>query len=134
MSKSAVKAKKKARKEKNAVKKSKSKRLLLVGVCALVVICVAAFFIYSSAFKNKNETYSDGGQRVQLFADGRFDASLAHYNRKTGTYIKSSESGRIKIIFNVDGKESTGWIVDDVLSFPKEWEDGHDHGNQLRKR
>jgi len=134
MSKSAVKAKEKAQRKENAVKKTRNKRLLLLGVCMLIAVCAAAFGIYSTSSKNKNETYSDSGQTVQLFADGKFSATLAHNNRKAGTYVKTKESGRIKVLFKTDSAESAGWIINDALHFPEEWEDGHHHGNILPKK
>jgi len=134
MSKSALKSRRKAQRQENAVKKARNKKLLFISICALIIICAAAYGIYSSSHKNKTETYSDGGQTIQLLADGKFSALLAHNNRKAGTYAKTTENGRIKVIFNTGGTESTGWIINDSLHFPEEWEDGHHHGNALQKK
>ncbi|MCL2196793.1 MAG: hypothetical protein FWB77_04180 [Treponema sp.] len=133
MSKSALKSRKKAQRQENAVKKARNNKLLFLTICALIVICAAMYGIYSSSHKNKTETYSDGGQTIQLLSDGKFSASLAHNNRKAGTFTKITENGRIKVIFNTNGTESTGWIINDALHFPEEWEDGHHHGNALTK-
>ena len=132
--------KKKAKKQKkvNAIKIVKNKKIV-IGLCSLLFI-IALAFIFHSVFRQKNigisvdkETYSYHGQIIQLFSDGRFSASLAHNVIKNGTYTKLNENNRINVLFNVNGNIEIGWIINNSLYIPREWDDGHGHGNIFPK-
>ena len=133
MSKSATKEKAKALRKEKAIKKARRKTIIIIGIFVLVVITAAVVGINIRKQNNKvtaqEELYTYGGQTVQLLADGTFSASLAHNTRKNGTYTKTEDSGRIIVVFNINGKEEIGWIANDSLHLPNEWEDGHGHGN-----
>lgn len=140
MSNSAKKAKEKALKKEQAEKKAKLKRTLIICICSLAVAAVLGYFALSAVKKGESsisnqstETYSYRGQIVRLSEDGTFTASLAHNVRKSGTYAKSPENGRISVSFNMNGAVETGWIINDSLHLPKEWEDSHGHGNVFPK-
>jgi len=75
------------------------------------------------------EVFSLGRQTVHLLADGTFSASLAHGVRKSGSYTKTEESDGTIVSFNVNGKEEVGWITNNALHLPHEWDDNHGHGN-----
>jgi hypothetical protein len=129
MSKNAIRAK--------AVKQKQKKRIL-ISVCAVLAMFVLVIVIYScSRSKQQNtettEIYSRFGQTVQLYPDGKFIAILAHNVRKSGTYTKTNESGRITVSFYVNNNVEIGWIINNVLHIPREWDDGHGHGNMLPK-
>jgi len=133
MSKSGSNAKAKARKKEKAAKKANRKKLLVIGICALVVIAAAAVGLFLYTYESSDETYSAGGQSVRLSANGKYTANLAHGVRKSGTYIREIEDGRTTIYFDVNGREEIGWIFSDALHMPREWDDGHGHGNILNR-
>ena len=133
MSKGAVKEKAKARKKEEALKKSNRKKILILGICALVVIAAAAIAMYFFTYNDGTEIYSAGGQTVHLYDDGTFTASLAHNVRKGGRYEKLANENVIEVMFYVDGRTESGWILNDSLYIPDEWDDGHGHGSVLRR-
>ena len=136
MSRNRRKAKTDKVKRQNEVKKAKQKRLVLIGICALAVIAVLGFAVYSLVQRSAGATeiYRYGEQTVRLREDGSFSASLAHNVRKRGTYSKETGEGRTIVTFTVNGNIEIGWIVNDSLHIPMEWDDGHGHGNILPKR
>lgn len=134
MSKKTLKAKAKMLKKEKLLKKAKRKRIKLLIVCILAVLVISGLVIYSVNESKNSELYSNHGQSVRLFHDGRFSAILAHSVRKKGTYTKTTEAERIIVSFNINDNIETGWIVNDNLHLPGEWDDGHGHGNVLRKR
>ena len=111
---------------------TKIKRIISIG-CALAVFAALVLLIGACAQQNKSDVYSDGSQTIRLVSDGSFTAVLSHNKRLNGTYSKKTENNRIVISFTADGKTSTGFIADNALHFPEEWEDGHHHGNVLPK-
>jgi len=146
MSKGASKEKAKALRKEKAIKKARRKTIILVSIFALVVITVAVVGIFARRQNNSQvtaqiretavestsrqaEVYSLGRQTVTLLEDGTFSASLAHGVRKNGTYSRIEESGGTMVSFNVNGNEEVGWIANDSLHLPHEWDDNHGHGN-----
>jgi hypothetical protein len=120
-------------KKEKARKKSRQKKILVAIVLILVTAGAIGYLIYSNNQHGDAETYSDGGQTVRLLPDGTFNAILAHRVRKSGTYTKTTEGNRITVLFNINDREEIGRIIDDILYIPREWDDGHGHGNALRK-
>jgi hypothetical protein len=92
------------------------------------------FVIQSGVQESGTETFSGGGLIVQLLDDGKFSASLAHNVRKSGTYTKTDEGSGTRISFNVNGVIEVGWIENNALRVPVEWEDACGHTNILPKR
>jgi len=133
MSKSAAKEKAKILKKEKAVIRARRKAFIIIGIFALVVVAAAVVGInfrkQNNAEVSQEETYTYGGQIVQLLSNGTFSASLAHNVRKSGTYAKAEESGSTKVIFIVNDEEEVGWIINNALHLPHEWDDGHSHGN-----
>jgi len=133
MSKSAAKEKAKILKKEKAVIRARRKAFIIIGIFALVVVAAAVVGInirkQNNAEVSQEETYTYGGQVVQLLSNGTFSASLAHNVRKSGTYVKAEESGSTKVIFIVNDEEEVGWIINNALYLPHEWDDGHGHGN-----
>jgi len=111
--------------------KAKQKKLIIAGVCvaAVIIACLLIFTMRGTSGNNGMETFSYHGQVVRLLDDGSFFAMLAHNVRKNGTYTKTNEDGRISVNFNVNGRTETGWIINDALHIPREWDDGHGHGS-----
>jgi hypothetical protein len=136
MLKSRTKTKAKARKKANIRKKTRLKVIIFVIVCALAAVTALVSFINSAANKSQNpaEVYSTAGQTVQLFENGNFSAILAHNTRKAGTYTKTADGNRTIVSFNINGRIEIGSIENNSLRIPDEWDDGHGHGNVLRKR
>jgi len=131
MSREAVKQKAKAKKMESMAKKAKKKKLIIAGVCIAVVTAAAVLtiLIFPTHKQTEAEIYSYHGQSVQLLPDGSFNARLSHNVRKNGTYTKINESSRIIVQFNIDGRVETGFIINNSLHIPAEWDDGHGHGN-----
>jgi len=132
MSNKALKAKAKALKKENAVKKARLKAFIVVLIVVLIVAAVAVIGIVrnqnNSAKQNNAEIYGYRNQSVTLSGDGTFSANLSHGVRKNGTYTRKTEDARTVISFNVDGKTETGRIENNSLYLPREWDDGHGHG------
>ena len=134
MSKTLSKTKSKLLRKQNAQKKAGRKRILIIGLLALIALGITGFGIYSSSRKNNAETYSGGGQTVHLFADGKFSANLAHGTFKSGTYTRRDDGSRVVISFTENnGTAVEGSIENNRLRIPNEWDDGHGHGNILQK-
>jgi len=105
-------------------------------LCAYALIISLAIFLMIACTRNeksKNEIFSYHGQTVQLSADGSFTASLAHGVRKSGTFTKTTDSNNIIVSFNVNGNVEVGRIINNSLHIPREWDDGHGHGNVFPK-
>jgi len=88
--------------------------------------------------------FENGNANVRLFPDGTFIANLFHNTKITGTYTEMTDGREVAVLFtysginNISGGvssfESTGLttvvggIVDNVLTIPEDWDDGHGHG------
>ncbi|MCL2759698.1 MAG: hypothetical protein FWD22_05750 [Treponema sp.] len=133
MSKSGSNAKAKAQKKEEAIQKANRKKILIIAICAFIIIAavVTGIFLSEHHEHKDEEIYSARGQTVRLFADGSFNASLAHGVRKSGTYTKTAEGEIIVVSFNINNRIENGWIVDNALHMPHEWDDGHGHGSVL---
>ena len=133
MSKNALKAKASIRKKEKSIKKAKQKKLIIMAVLTLAVLVVSVSVLNLIKREKTTETYSYYGQTVRLFPNGKFSAILAHNIPKNGTYTKVNEGGRIHISFNINGYAESGWIINNNLHIPGEWDDGHGHGNIFPK-
>jgi hypothetical protein len=71
---------------------------------------------------------------VQLLDNGGFAAALAHNVSRSGTYSKTVDGGRTIITFNTNGAEVIGWIENNELHIPAEWDDGCGHRRILPLR
>jgi len=136
MSKGAVKEKAKALKKEKENKKANQKKIIILCVCAAVTLVVSAAIIFAPGLfehadhsHNDAEIYSHGRSSIELNADRTFSASLPHGVRKNGTYTKTSEGSRTMVNFNVNGNIEVGRIENNSLYLPREWDDGHGHGN-----
>ena len=109
---------------------SKKKSLIVAG---FLVIVVAVALILKLSFpkvdENTTEVYSFHGQTIQLFSNGNFEAVLAHGVHKSGIFTRNTDGGRTVISFNINGVIENGFIIDNSLHIPREWDDGHGHGN-----
>ena len=114
----------------NKAGKAKTRKLIIIGICVLVAIILSTliFGMTSVIEKNVTEIYSNQIQAVQLLDNGKFAAILAHNVRKSGTYTKTNDGSVITVAFNTNGRIETGWIMNDSLHIPREWDDGHGHG------
>ena len=113
-----------------ALKKSRQRRIIIAVVCALVVVTIAVIIIINAYQQSKTRVYTDGHQTITLHHDGKFTAALAH-EAESGIYTETSNDGVITVTFTTDGNSVTGTIVDDILTLPAEWDDGHGHGSTL---
>ena len=112
-----------------AAKTTKQNKILIIGACSLIMAAVLGLALFSAATGKNAEIYGYYGQTVQLLENGNFFAILAHSARKSGTYTKTAENGRIAVLFNVNGSIQLGWIINNALHIPPEWDDGHGHGS-----
>jgi len=122
------------KRKKNAPKKVNRKTLIISGVCAIAIVAVVVIVIISNGSQDNSESYSGGGQIVRLLDDERFLASLSHGARKSGTYTRTIDGERIIVAFNINGRIEIGWIEDDILTLPIEWEDDCGHGRMLPRK
>lgn len=137
MSKNVLKARAKFRKEENAKKKAR-KKIIIVGICLVLILGGFGIFLFVNTKQKREEAnspefYSYGSQSVQLLADGKFTASLAHNVSKSGTFTKANENERIAVSFYIDGRTEIGYIYNNSLHLPREWDDGHGHGSIFPK-
>ncbi|MCL2035792.1 MAG: hypothetical protein FWG83_00180 [Oscillospiraceae bacterium] len=117
-----------------AIKKAKRNKLIVTVVCIVAAVGliggVITFFVIQQNRRNSAETYSYSGQTIWLHTDGKFEASLSHDTKKSGTYTKSNEEdGSVKVIFKSGNNSNVGWIIEGALHLPSEWDDGHSHGS-----
>jgi len=135
MSKSALKSRKKAQKQENAIKKANRKKFFAIMIFSLIVLAVAAIIFVpgilqtiSGSSHNESEVFGQGRSIIELNVNGTFSASLPHNVNKSGTYTKTVEGARTLVNFNVDGNIEVGRIENNSLHLPREWDDGHGHG------
>jgi len=130
MSKKGLKAKAdNLKKALNEEKKAKQKKLIILLICSISALAIL-LIVYNNFFRqDSSETYSFQGQTVKLSGDGNFTASLAHGVRKSGTYTKRTEEGIIIVSFNISGRTEAGFIFENNLYLPEEWDDNHGHGS-----
>jgi len=145
MPKNETKTKIKKQKKEMAAKKSRKKKAIIAVITLLITACAIGFFVFYNNQQNmpgaaineehqeNEEIYRYGGQTIRLLADGTFMASLAHGSTKNGTYSKTTEGEITSVIFNSNGNEEIGRIIDNSLHIPREWDDGHGHGNIFPK-
>jgi len=132
MSKSARKAE-----AKKAEKREKIKKKLILVACVLSVAALVAVGIYSMTQEiirdNQAEIYSDGDRTVRLYTDGTFVADL---ERKTlhGAYEKTDLPYVTVIHFTSDGLVEIGFLKDDVLQLPFDWQIDEDTDVFLPRR
>ncbi|MCL2440199.1 MAG: hypothetical protein FWD14_00520 [Treponema sp.] len=131
MSNKVVREKAKFQKKEKAEKRARQKTFVTAGICVSIaaILGVLIFIMFNINGNKAAEIYSYHGQTVQLLEDGTFTAALAHNVRKNGTFTKTNEDGFISVDFNINGRIETGWIINNSLHIPREWDDGHGHGN-----
>jgi len=88
--------------------------------------------------------FENGNANIRLFPDGTFIANLFHNTKITGAYTEMSDGQEIAVLFTYSGINNlshgvsafeatglvtvVGGIVDDILTIPEDWDDGHGHG------
>ena len=88
--------------------------------------------------------FENGNTNIRLFPDGTFVANLFHNSKKTGIYSELTQNNETAVLFTYGGTLSlegvvssfdsaglltvVGGIVEDVLTLPEDWDDGHGHG------
>jgi hypothetical protein len=120
-----------SRKEK--IKKRLTTIAFILIAAAVIGIGVYAF-VQDIIWNSKVETYSDGTHTVRLLPDGTFTADLAHTVNFHGTYEKRNFDFVIIINFFIDGSREIGWLKDDVLQIPSEWEHDLNYDTFLPRR
>jgi uncharacterized membrane protein YphA (DoxX/SURF4 family) len=106
--------------------KTRVKARIKKAVTATACLLAAAILIYagtSTIRRHMNsDVYSDGTQTVTLFDDGRFTAELLLHMQRSGTYEKRETAIVTAIWFHIAGEIDIGWLKDDVLQLPVNWE------------
>jgi len=113
-----------------ASKKANQKKIM-IGVFILVVAVIAALIVFSAYQQNQTRIFTDGHQNVILYPNGSFAAVLAHESEK-GTYTENTADGVTTVTFISEGVAADGRIINNILTLPEEWDDGHGHGMNLR--
>jgi len=120
----------KKKRQVEASKKANQKKIM-ISVCLLVVVIIAALIVFSSYQQSQTRVFTDGRQTVILYPNGSFAATLTHEAEK-GTYTENTADGVTTVTFISEGVAADGSIVNNILTIPEEWDDGHGHGTRLR--
>jgi magnesium-transporting ATPase (P-type) len=122
-------------------KQNKKKRSIIIALVSIVVVLVVCYiFIFSPRWQNENTShervFANHGQTITLNTNGTFQAVLAHGVRINGTYNESVQNNEIIISFVSNGVSAYGRITENgrTMHLPREWDDGHGHGNIFRLR
>ena len=126
-----VMGKKKKGKQKQAVKMFNRKNLVIISICVVIAVVIGALIIFNTGQQSGTRVFTAGSQTVTLRDDGTFSAQLAHSVAKSGTYTESVADNITTISFTYNGKTEKGSIVNNVLTLPHEWDDGHGHGTKF---
>ena len=111
-------------------KKVRIRNTIIAVVCVLVALVLIALLVFNAYQNSKTRVYTNDLQTITLNYDGTFSAALAHAVM-TGTYAETTEDGVTTVTFTTAGTNVNGSIESEVLTLPKEWDDGHDHGMTL---
>jgi hypothetical protein len=134
MPKNTSKTKVKQLRKERAAKRARKKRIIIAGFSILVILIIVGLVVFLSSRPDNAEVYGNHGQTVRLYDDGNFTARLPHNVRKNGTYTRTIENDLTIIEFTTfgsttEGSTETGWIIENSLHIPREWDDGHGHGS-----
>ena len=129
----------KEERRRNAVKKAKRKKAIMLAGCALALVAVSALLIVHALRGESVRVFSAGvNQVVTLYEDGTFTAHLPHNVTKAGTFTEHIEGDVTAISFTHGGRTEAGSITDygdiNVLTIPQAWDDGCGHGRDFLLR
>ena len=119
--------------KKTAATKNLKSNIIIFAVLAAIVIALIILVVYQRYQRGETQSFTDGHQTVTLEKDRSFTARLAHES-KSGTYTKKTEGDVTTVTFVCNGETAVGWIIDDTLTLPDEWDDHHGHGSTLKRR
>ena len=119
------------------------KKIFTIAACIIVAAVTAVVLINvnrnsgsgkQGTSKQQTETrvFVSGSQTITLNKNGTFSARMAHNNNKDGSYTETMEGSITIISFSYQGTTVKGRLQNGVLSIPREWDDGHGHGNTFR--
>ena len=118
----------KAARREAAIKKAKMKKTILITIGVLAAVAVVGLLIMGALQNNDRVFTATGNQRIALYEDGTFTASLPHGISKEGVYMEQVESDDVtSILFFFEDRMEIGTIEGNVLTPPIEWDDGHGH-------
>jgi hypothetical protein len=78
--------------------------------------------------------FENGNANIRLFPDRTFIANLFHNTKITGMYAEVTDGHETAVLFTHSGMTVVGGIVDDILTIPEDWDDGHGHGMDFAYR
>jgi len=94
--------------------------------------------------------FENGNANIKLFSNGNFIANLFHNTKITGTYTEMTQNDETAVLFNYNGittlegeisafeasgsVTAVGGIVNNILTIPEDWDDGHNHGMNFAYR
>jgi len=125
---------KKEERRAKAIQKNKRKKTLILAACISVAAILVALIAFSLVQQSNVRVFGDGYQTFTLRRNGTFTAQLYHDAAKNGTYTEHEEDGITIVSFTHDGKTEHGSIVNNILTIPDEWDDGHGHGTSFLMR
>jgi hypothetical protein len=94
---------------------------------------------YGSTMQEYIRVFENGNANIRLFPDGTFIANLFHNIKITGTYTEMTDGREIAVLFTHSCADNAlvtvvGGIVNDILTIPEDWDDGHGHGMDFAYR
>ena len=123
----------KSKRRKEAIRKAKRKKRLIVAAISVAVLAaiVGIIIITTMSQRNADRVYSLGGAAVTLSSDNSFAAVLWHGDIKIGSFTESEEDGFTTVTFSYDGTTADARIEGNVLHIPSQWDDLHLHGTEF---
>jgi len=123
----------KSQRRAEAIKRAKRKRVIVISIVSIAVIAIISIIIIFSSGSRENaaRVYDGGGAIITLSDNGTFSPFLWHGEIKIGTFTESVLNGNTLVTFMYNGSTEDGWIYDNVLHIPDNWDDGHGHGTMF---
>jgi len=119
--------------------KLRLKKIMGIIICIVIVVIVVTAIIVNILQNRNARVFTDGTQTITLRENGTFTAELYHGVIRSGDYKEMSMMGEdgefIVVFFQEKNVETTGgFLVDNILTYPEDWDDIHGHNRNLELR
>jgi len=111
--------------------KLKLKKIIRISVCSVIAVIVIAAIIINILQQRNARIFTDGTQSITLRENGTFTAELYHGVMRNGLYKEDGVDDITIISFDENGIVAVGFLMNDVLTYPEEWDDMHGHNRDL---